>query len=446
MNAGKALLFLVFLWVGSLSAQNFKPVVYEEYNLKNGLHVILHVDRTAPTAMTYLLYKVGSKDENPQLTGFAHFFEHLMFEGTDNIPRGKIDKYVTAAGGALNASTSFDQTDFFFKVPINQLQLALWIESERMRSLVIDSTGIETQRKVVKEELKQRYEGRPYGTVFDNLFKVAFKGTQYEWTPIGNAEHINRASTQQFLDFHKKFYLPNNACLVVGGDLDVAQTKKWIEAYYGDIPSGPAPTRIPVVIPEQKEPKYLKVEEKVTPLPAYIATYVTVDSRHEDADALEMLGSLLSTGRSSRLYQRLVDKDQLALQVVAFPFALDKSGIFASLAIANQGVELPAIKKAITEEIEKIQKDGITEEEFQKLRNAKESQFITGLTSLDNKLRQLAYFHLFQGNARLVNEEYARFMKVTRNDIQRVAKKYLVPSRLNEIEYVLVKDNDENGK
>ena len=193
----------------------FNPIEYEEYKLDNGLTVILHLDRTAPTAMTYCLYKVGSKDEQPGLTGFAHFFEHLMFEGTENIERGSIDKLITGAGGVLNASTSFDQTDYFFKVPINQLELALWIESERMMNLVVDSIGIETQRGVVKEELKQRYEGKPYSTLSDNLFKTTFKGTQYEWTPIGQEQHINNAKYEEFMAFHDKFYLPNNACLVV---------------------------------------------------------------------------------------------------------------------------------------------------------------------------------------------------------------------------------------
>lgn len=437
MKTRIALAAFVLLLSARVAAQDFKPIAYEEYKLKNGLTVILHVDRTAPTAMTYLLYKVGSKDEVQGRTGFAHFFEHLMFEGTKHIERGRIDKLVTAAGGVLNASTSFDQTDFFFKVPVNQLQLAMWIESERLMHLVIDSLGIETQRKVVKEELKERYEGRPYGTLQENLFKNTFKGTPYEWTPIGVAQDINQAKKEEFIDFHSTYYLPNNACLAVGGDLDIPQTKKWIEEYFGSIPAGPAPKHAKVVVPPQTEPRSMVVKEDVTPLPGLIESYVTVDNRHPDAFALEMLGDVLSGGRSSRLYQRLVDKDQLAIQAGSFPMSLDKTGMFAFFAIANRGVEIEKMKNAIREELEKVQKEGITAEEFTKTRNQKEGEFVQSFMSLDGKLRKLANFSLFQGDTKLVNEEFKRYMAVTRDDIKRVANTYLVPTRKNTVEYVM---------
>jgi zinc protease len=437
MRPTRAVFALLVLFSYGAMAQNFKPIQYEEYKLKNGLTVILHVDRTAPTAMTYLLYKVGSKNEVTGRTGFAHFFEHLMFEGTENIARGTIDKMVTAAGGVLNASTSFDQTDYFFKVPIHQLELALWIESDRMRSLVIDSVGIETQRKVVKEELKERYEGRPYGTLQDNLFKTTFKGTPYEWTTIGNPADINLASKQEFINFHSKYYLPNNACLVVGGDLDVAQTKKWVEQYFGVVPAGPEPPKVTVVMPPQTEPRRIEIKEDLTPLPGYIESYVTVDSRNPDAYPLEFLAAVLSTGRSSRLYQRLVDKDQIAVQAAGFPMPLDQTGMFAFFAIANQGVDIKKLEDAIHEELASIQKDGITEDEFQKLRNMKESEFIQGLTSLDGKLRTLAYWSLFHGRTAMINEEYQKYMSVTRDDVKRVANQYLRPERKNVIQYVV---------
>lgn len=436
-----AALMALLLATSIASAQGFKPIAYEEYKLANGLTVILHVDRTAPTAMTYLLYRVGSKDEVQGRTGFAHFFEHLMFEGTANIPRGKIDKLITSAGGALNASTSFDQTDYFFKVPVNQLELALWIESERMNSLVINQTGVETQRGVVKEELKQRYEGRPYGTLMDNLFKATFKGSQYEWTPIGNPEDINRADIEEFRKFHSRYYLPNNACLVVGGDLDIKKTKQLVEAYFGGIKSGPTPARVSVAVPVHTEPTFLEVKEKVTPLPAYIESYVTVDYRNPDAYALDLLGSVLSGGVSSRLYQRLVDKDQIAIQTAGFPMPLDQSGMFAFFAIGNRGVSFESLSTAIREEIERIQRDGITEEEFQKVRNARETSITDGYLSLDGKLRKLAQYSLFRGSTALVNREFDMYMQVTRDDIMRVAKQYLVPTRKSVIQYVVPDSN-----
>ena len=436
-----SLLLILLLVAASVGAQDFKPIDYEEYTLDNGLTVILHVDRTAPTAMTYCLYRVGSKDEVEGRTGFAHFFEHLMFEGTENIERGNIDKIITAAGGVLNASTSFDQTDYYFKVPINQLELALWVESERMMHLVIDSLGVETQRKVVKEELKQRYEGRPFGTLGDNLFKTTFKDTPYEWMPIGVAQDINSASIEEFRAFHHKYYLPNNACLVVGGDLDVTQTKEWIEKYFGSIPAGNDPERRTVVIPEQNEARELIVEEEVTPLPAYIESYVTVDYRNEDAYALDLLSDVLSRGKSSRLYQRLVDTDQLALQASSFGMPLDKAGMFAFVAIANAGVGFEPIENAIREEIVKVQNEGITEEEFRKVRNTKETSFTRSFMSLDSKLRNLAAYSLFYNDTDLVNRELEKYMSVTREDIQRVAQEYLRPERRNAVKYVVMDKN-----
>lgn len=438
MKRFSMLVALLTIGIMPLFGQSFNPIEFEEYKLDNGLSVILHIDRTAPTAMTYCLYKVGSKDEEPGMTGFAHFFEHLMFEGTKNIGRGTIDKLITGAGGVLNASTSFDQTNYYFKVPINQLELAIWIESERMMHLVVDSIGIETQRAVVKEELKQRYEGRPFGTLSDNLFKNTFKGTQYEWTPIGQAQHINKAKYEEFMAFHDKFYLPNNACLVVAGDLDVPQTKKMIEDYFGTIPAGPDPVRIPVIIPEQSEGREMLVEEEVTPLPAYIESYITVNNRHDDAYALEFLANALSSGRSSRLYQRLVDIDQVALQAGSFPMALDKTGMFAFFCIANSGVDLKTIEATIAEEVAKVQKDGITEEEFQKIRNAQEVSLARSGSSLNSKVRNLASYSLFYGDTDLINTEYKKYMAVTREDVKRVANQYLIPKHKNIVRYVVM--------
>src|SRR6476660_4364416 len=195
-----------------------KPIKFVEYDLENGLHVILHENHTSPVISTYVLYHVGSKNERPDRTGFAHFFEHLMFEGSENIPRAKIDKYISGAGGNLNASTSFDQTDYFFNLPSNQLKLALWIESERMMHSKIDETGVETQRKVVKEEKRMRYDNQPYGSLFEELAKLVFAGSPYAWVPIGSVQYIDQATIEEFRDFYKTYYIPNNATLAIAGD------------------------------------------------------------------------------------------------------------------------------------------------------------------------------------------------------------------------------------
>ena len=434
----KFLAILLLLVASQLSAQDFKPIDFKDYTLDNGLRVILHVDRTAPTAMTYVYYNVGSKDEVKGRTGFAHFFEHLMFEGTENIKRGQIDKLVTAAGGVLNASTSFDKTDYFFKVPINQLELALWIESERMMHLVIDQTGVETQRNVVKEEMKQRYEGRPYGRLGENIFKITFQGTQYEWMPIGSVEDLNSASLDEFIDFHSQYYLPNNAVLVVGGDIDIDATRDMIEKYFGDIKRGKNPQRVTVTIPDQTEPREMEVKEAVTPLPGYIESYVTVDYRNDDAFALEFLGDVLSNGKSSRLYRRMVDEEQIAMFASSFAMPLDQSGMFAFYAIANQGATIEQLQTSIREELERVQQEGITPEEFQKVRNAKETEVTRSLTSLDSKLRDLASYAMNFDDPDIINTRLEKYMKVTPEDIQRVAQKYLKPERKNVIKYVVM--------
>lgn len=439
MNKTLLLAFVLLGAAARLAAQDFKPIAFEEYTLPNGLRVILHADHSAPVAATYMLYKVGSSNEIADRTGFAHFFEHLMFEGSDYIGRGEIDKFISSAGGENNASTNFDQTDYYFKVPSNQLQLALWIESERMLHLKIDSLGVETQRKVVKEEKKQNMENRPYGTIFENLFKQTFPGTPYEWTPIGSAQYIDQATIEEFRRFHDRFYIPSNACLVVSGDIDVAQAKKWIAEYFGTIPSGPAPAPPVVALPAQTAERRMVVKEEKTPLPALIISYPTPGQHNPDLFALEFLGKILATGRSSRLYQRLVDKDQLALQAASSPFMLDQAGIFAFIAVANQGVGIPAMEKAIDEEIARIQAEGVTEEEFQKTRNQQEAEFVSSFGSVLDIARKLAAFKLLFNDTKLVNTELAKYMAVTREDIRRVAKTYLLPEHKNVLEYALVK-------
>src|SRR6186997_3019715 len=228
------LLLLVFPF-GRLDAQTqlMKPIKFEEYDLSNGMHVILYQERTAPVVAVRVYYHVGSKDERADRTGFAHFFEHLMFESTANIPRGTIDKLVSGAGGNLNASTSFDQTDYFFNVPSNQLKLALWVESDRMLQAVIDETGVETQRKVVKEEKRMRYDNQPYGSLFEQLAKLVFAGTPYAWVPIGSVQYIDQAKIEEFRDFYKTYYVPNNATLAIAGDFDLEETKKLVADYFG---------------------------------------------------------------------------------------------------------------------------------------------------------------------------------------------------------------------
>jgi zinc protease len=432
----KTLHLFALLMLVSAVAVGQVNIQFEQYDLPNGLHVILHQDKSAPIVAQALVYHVGSKNEQADRTGFAHFFEHLMFEGTPYIGRGEFFKMVQNAGGELNASTSFDQTIYFITVPSNQLELAMWMESGRMLELKIDSVGVETQRGVVKEERKQGLENRPYGSILEQTMLHAYKVHPYRWTPIGSAQYIDRAGIEEFRSFYKHFYVPENACLSIAGDIDIARTKELVAKYYGGIPRGAAP----IVRPKEVEPpQTVEVRDTVydnIQLPAAILAYHMPAQGTDDSYALSMLTTLLSGGESSRLTKRLVDKDKLALAVQSIPLSFEDPGLFLVFSVANFGKTLPEVEKVIQEEIDRVQKDLITEAEFQKIRNQRETEFIQKNSTVQGKGIELAIYHLFFGDANLVNTELARYMKVTREDIRRVAQQYLKPGTRTVLYYL----------
>ena len=418
-------LMAVALVASSSLYGQMNKIAFEEYTLENGLHVILHQDKTTPIVAVSVMYHVGSKNENPERTGFAHFFEHLMFEGSPNIARGEFTKMVQNAGGNLNAFTSFDQTVYFITVPSNQIELAMWMESERMLQLKVDSTGVETQRGVVKEERKQGLENRPYGSVLEKTMVNAFKVHPYRWTPIGSAQYIDRAAIDEFSTFYKAFYVPNNACLVIAGDIDIEKTKTLVAKYYGDIPRGSGDIYRPK---EVEPPQTTEVRDTVydnIQLPAVIMAYHMPAQGTKDNYALDMLTTLLSGGESSRMTKRLVDKDKLAVAVQSIPLSLEDPGLFLMFAVSNFGKTPREVENVIQEEIELVKKEQMRESEFTKIRNQRESEFIQKNSTVQGKALQLANYHLFFGDANLINKEIDRLMQVTREDVQRVAQQYL---------------------
>jgi len=417
----------------ALSAQN--KIDFEEYDLDNGLHVILHEDHSTPIAAVTVLYHVGSKNEDPERTGFAHFFEHLLFEGSENIKRGEFDSYVTNAGGALNANTSQDRTFYFELLPSNQMELGLWLESERMLHANIQNIGVETQREVVKEEKRQRVDNQPYGSWLENMMKRLYTEHPYNWVPIGSMDHLNAAQLDEFMAFYKKFYVPNNATLSIAGDIDVEKTKELIAAYFGDIPRG-----ADVVQPKVQEPalggeKTATIYDNIQ-LPAIMMGYRMPPQTSDDAYALQMASSVLSGGPSSRMYKRLVDQDQTALQVFAFPFSLEQGGAFITFSLANAGKTIDDMVPALEEEISKLQNELISEREFQKIQNQMESNFIQSNSKMAGIAESLADYHTYYGDANYINTEIERYRSVTREDIQRVAQKYLVKDNRVVLRYL----------
>ncbi|MCX7743311.1 MAG: insulinase family protein [Flavobacteriales bacterium] len=408
-----------------LCAQAVK-INFVEYDLPNGLHVILHEDHTVPLVAVTVNYHVGSKNENPERTGFAHFFEHLLFEGSENIKRGEFFKYVSSAGGQNNAYTTQDQTFYYEVLPSNQLELGLWLESERMLHAKIEEVGVETQREVVKEEKRLRVDNQPYGRFISEIFVRAFKSHPYRWAPIGSMDHLNAAQLSEFIDFYKTFYVPNNAVLSIAGDIDIEKTKVLVDKYFKDIPKG---TR-EIPRPKKDEPPLNKevrdtVYDEFIQLPAVVYAYRIPSMKSEDQYALQMMSQVLSGGSSSRMNKELVDNKQKALQAFAFNYALEDHGLFITAAIAGMNVDAKELDQLMDIEVEKMKKELITEKEFEKIRNQMENQVVSQNSGVQGVATNLSNNYLFFKNTNLINTELEKYMKVTREDIQRMANTYL---------------------
>ncbi len=412
-----------FLLSTALMAQ-MNHIEFVEYDLDNGLHVILHEDHSTPIVAVSVMYHVGSKNEDPNRTGFAHFFEHLLFEGSENIARGEFDKYIQNAGGTNNANTWYDRTFYYEILPSNYLALGLWLESERMLHAKVEEVGIETQREVVKEERRQRIDNQPYGSVLEESFKRAYKVHPYRWPVIGSMEHLNAATEEDYVNFYKTFYVPNNAVLSIAGDIDIEETKKLVEKYFGSIPRGTRDIPRPTVVEPPLEGEIRDTVYDNIQLPAVIQTYRIPALGTPDFYAVDMLSTLLADGESSRLNKALVDEKQLALFAGNFPLALEDPGVSINFAIANMGVDPAVLEAAMDEEIRKVQEELIPEREFQKLRNQIENDFVSANSSMVGIAESLADYYMYYGDANLINTELQRYLAVTREDIREAARKY----------------------
>lgn len=413
-----------------------QQVSFEEYDLENGLHVILHQDNTVPVVATAVMYHVGSKDEDPERTGFAHFFEHLLFEGTKNIARGDWFKIVSSNGGTNNANTNQDRTYYYEIFPSNNLELGLWMESERMLHPVINEIGVETQNEVVKEEKRRSDDNRPYGRLIKVVFENIFEKHPYRWTTIGSMDHLDAATLAEFKAFNKKFYIPNNAALVVAGDINVATTKLLIEKYFGSIPSGTPVKHNFAIEDEISEEIVASTEDPNIQIPAVIIAYRTPAMTARDAYVLDMISSILSDGKSSRLYKKLVDDEKKALQVTAFNYALEDYGAYIVLALPLGENTLDDLVNAIDEEIIDLQDNLISERDLQKLHNKFENNFINANSSIGGIAHSLAKYYLLYDDTNLINTEIDIYNSITREEIRAVAKKYLKPNKRLVLDYL----------
>ena len=426
---------------GTMTAQK---VVFEEYDLDNGLHVILHNDSSAPVVITSVMYHVGSKDENPERTGFAHFFEHLLFEGTANIKRGEWFKIVTSNGGTNNANTSDDRTYYYEVFPSNNLELGIWMESERLMHPVINQIGVDTQNEVVKEEKRLRVDNQPYGSLIAEVKKNMFVNHPYRWTTIGEMAHLDAATLEEFQAFNKKFYSPNNAVLVVAGQIDIAQTKAWVKKYFGPIPRGEKLTKKTFVEQPINKTITASYEDPNIQKEMVVASYRTPSMKTREARVLDMISTYLSDGKSSKLYKKIVDDKKMALQIGAFNYSLEDYGMYILYGLPQGENTANDLVREIDEEIVKLQTDLISETDFQKLQNKNENNYVNNNASIEGVAGNLATYYLLYGDVNLINTEIEMYRSITREEIREVAKKYLNSNQRLILNYIPTKEKAKN--
>ena len=421
------------LFVFSTNAQK---VEFEEYNLDNGMHVILHKDTSAPVVVTSVMYHVGAKDEQPGRTGMAHFFEHLLFEGTENIKKGEWFKMVSSNGGRNNANTTDDRTYYYEIFPSNKLELGLWMESERLLHPIIGQDGVDTQNEVVKEEKRLRVDNQPYSRFLEYVKENIFKKHPYKGTTIGKMEDLDAATLEEFLAFNKKFYVPNNATLVVAGDIDIASAKKMIQDYFGPIPKGSEISKDFPMEDPITETMNAKGYDPNIQIPAIMAAYRTPSMKTRDSRILDMISSYLSAGKSSVLYKKLVDEKKMALQAGAINASQEDYGTYILFGLPQGETKLEDIVKEIDEEITKMQTELISERDYQKLQNQFENNYVNSNSSVEGIANSLARYNVLYGDTNLINTEIDIYRSITREDIQAVAKKYLNPNQRLILEYL----------
>lgn len=409
---------------------------FEKYTLPNGLTVIAHRDSSSPLAAFNLLYKVGSRNENPDKTGFAHLFEHLMFSGSVNVP--SFDDPLQMAGGENNAFTNNDYTNYYETVPKDNIETAFWLESDRMFGLNINEHSLEVQKNVVVEEFNQRYLNQPYGDLWLLLRKLAYNVHPYQWPTIGkDTSHITNAVLDDVSDFYKKFYSPNNAILSVTGDFDHRYIFELAQKWFGDLPAqylgnGTIPQE-----PTQEKSRFLEVERDV-PTSALYKVYHMTDRLGKDYHATDMLSDILSNGKSSRLYRNLVQERRLFTDVNAYLSGDVDPGLFVFSGKLNEDVSFEEAEAAIAEEIDRVTNEKISEYELEKVKNKYEATIVFGETSILNKTMNLGYYQML-GNANLINTEVDSYRAVSADDIAQTAANLLVESNSSTLRYIAKK-------
>ncbi|HEX6746427.1 MAG TPA: pitrilysin family protein [Longimicrobium sp.] len=422
----KRLVVPLLLAAAPLAAQEVN-IPHSTFTLPNGLKVIVAEDHSTPVAAVNIWYKVGSGYERPGRTGFAHLFEHVMFMGSRDVPQGQFDVWLENAGGSNNGSTTTDRTNYYEIMPSNAVPLALWLEADRMGTLLdsLTQSKLDTQRDVVKNERRQRYENQPYGLMWETAYDALYPaGHPYHWTTIGSMADLSAASLDDVKGFFRNYYTPNNAVLTVAGDVNTAEVRRWVEQYFSWIRPGPAVTKPSVPIPAIAATRYITKEDRVT-LPQISMIWRTTPRFSRDEAALTALASILTDGKSSRLYKRLVYDAQTAQSTSAFNDGNLLSGDFWVVIRGKPGTHLDSMEVAVTEEIAKLAATPPTAEELQRVVNQIETGFVAGLETVEAKADRLNDYEYFAGDPGFAARDLARYRALTPADIQRVAREYL---------------------
>ncbi|MBL8234172.1 MAG: insulinase family protein [Bryobacterales bacterium] len=434
----------LFLSLLPLMADSGVNVPFEKYKLPNGLRVILAPDNTVPIVTVYVIYGVGARSEEKGRTGFAHLFEHMMFQGSANAPKGVHFKTVESNGGTLNGSTHPDYTDYFEILPSNKLAVALWLESDRMRSLAITKENLDNQKEAVKQERRLNFDNQPYATAVSDVFPMlAFRNWSNAHSIIGSFEDLNAATVDDVSKFFKTYYAPNNAVLTIAGDIKPSEVKKLIDGYFGDIPSQPQPKSPDLTEPEQKEPRWQTYKDALARVPGALVAYPGPKRRSPDYYALVMLDVVLTGGESSRLYLSMVKgrKSLLGFETnLGFPFGNPQDykdpGMWAGFLFHNPGFNGKQIVAQFEEEIEKLKSTPVDAKELERARATFRAGRIRALQSTTTRANLLAQYELLDGDPGHINSELEKFLSVTPQQMQEAARKYFPKEKQSVLEIV----------
>jgi predicted Zn-dependent peptidase len=405
-----------------------QAVKFTEHKLKNGLRVILSEDHSAPTYSISVTYNVGSRDERDGRTGFAHLFEHMMFQGSENVGKGEHFIIIENNGGGMNGSTNSDRTEYHETLPANQLDLGLFLEADRMKSLAITPANLENQRETVKEERRQSYDNRPYGLTFDTLFETVYDNFAYKHSTIGSMADLNAATIKDVADFFKTYYAPNNAVLTLVGDFKAGEALQKIEKYFGGIPSQPAPKPPDVSEPKQNGERRKTLEDPLAQVARLDVAFKIPPGNTPDWYALYVLGEIISTGQSSRLYQSLVRDKQVAVQVGAGPFERRGPSVFLVDLFITPGKDPKEVEKLLNAELERLKNEPVTDAELQKVRMEVKRAKVEQLEGTLYRAQALGEYAVFYNDPNVVNSGNDKLLTVTKDQIQKAARTYLTES------------------